>query len=105
MIDPTRQELLQSLFRLSELTPDVRFGQATHKIPFDSSRSRSEAKSFASADRLFTKRIAKSSTPLLVTTAVFGSEPSNAGKIFGAATKEIRESGFMPSFLIRVVPE
>ena len=27
MIDRTRQEILQSLERLSELTPDVRFGQ------------------------------------------------------------------------------
>ena len=27
MIDPTRQEILHALERLSELTPDVRFGQ------------------------------------------------------------------------------
>jgi hypothetical protein len=27
VIEPTRQEILRSLERLSELTPDVRFGQ------------------------------------------------------------------------------
>ena len=34
MIDRTRQEILQSLERLSELTPDVRFGQLIANLPY-----------------------------------------------------------------------
>ena len=34
MIDRTRQEILRSLERLSELTPDVRFGQLIANLPY-----------------------------------------------------------------------
>ncbi len=34
MIDPMRQEILQQLARLSELAPDVRFGQLMANLAF-----------------------------------------------------------------------
>lgn len=34
MIEPTRQELLMRLTRLSELTPDMRFGQLIANLAF-----------------------------------------------------------------------
>ena len=34
MIDPIRQEILQKLARLSELAPDVRFGQLIANLAF-----------------------------------------------------------------------
>jgi hypothetical protein len=34
MIDPTRQEILARLVRLSELTPDMRFGQLVANLAF-----------------------------------------------------------------------
>jgi hypothetical protein len=34
MIDPTRREILHSLERLSELTPDVRFGQLIANLSY-----------------------------------------------------------------------
>jgi hypothetical protein len=34
MIDPMRQEILQQLARLSELAPDVRFGQMIANLAF-----------------------------------------------------------------------
>lgn len=34
MIEPTRREILQALERLSELTPDVRFGQLIANLSY-----------------------------------------------------------------------
>jgi len=92
---------------ISVSTPELFLGQATHSAPAGSSAAESRSNRHRSSAAETVKNTITSSGPraLDLTSTLSGSSPSVSSKRSGAPTSARRDSGLMPSFFGRGVPE